>query len=255
MCFFLEEGAGILNESVLYLPQVDSTNAWAKEHLDAFGPIGAVYTTHQTAGRGRLGRSWADAPGQGLFCTVVLKTPLAQPGTLPLFASLAVADTLAQRYGVHCQIKWPNDLLLGGKKVAGILCESAGDGHALLAGIGINLAQTPAFFAAQGLPHGTSLACHGVAVDLDRDPEWLAQYLTDFGFDRALYTYEVEGFAPYRDRYKANCVNLGRRVEFDGGSGVAEDVDEEGRLLVRTDSGVQQVFTGEVSVAGIYGAV
>ena len=69
-----------------------------------------MYTTHQTAGRGRLGRQWADAPGRALYYTVVLKTPLAQPSTLPLFSSLAVADALDQRYGVQCQIKWPNDL-------------------------------------------------------------------------------------------------------------------------------------------------
>ena len=95
---------------------------------------------------------------------------------------------------------------------------------------------------------------------MDTDPEWLAQYMTDFGFDRALYTYEAEGFAPYRERYKALCVNLGRRVTFDlpdGGQGAGEavDVDEEGRLVVRTDSGEVHVFTGEVSVHGIYGAV
>lgn len=251
----MEAGAGILNESVLYLPETESTNAWAKQNLDKFGPIGAVYTTCQTAGRGRLGRGWANAPGQALYYTAVLKTPLAQPGTLPLFASLAVADTLRQRYGVTCQIKWPNDLLLGGKKIAGILCEVAPDGRTLLAGVGVNLAQDQAFFDAAGLPHAASLALQGAAVDLAADPEWLAQYLTDFGFDRALYTYEVEGFAPYRAQYKAACVNLGRRVTFDGGAGVAADIDGDGRLVVQTDGGETRVFTGEVSVQGIYGCV
>ena len=246
----MEAGAGILNESVLYLPETESTNAWAKQNLAKFGPIGAVYTTCQTAGRGRLGRGWANAPGQALYYTAVLKTPLAQPGTLPLFASLAVADTLRQRYGAVCQIKWPNDLLLGGKKVAGILCEVAPDGRTLLAGVGLNLAQDQAFFDAAGLPHAAS-----AAVDLAADPEWLAQYLTDFGFDRALYTYEVEGFAPYLAQYKAACVNLGRRVTFDGGAGLAADIDEEGRLVVQTDGGETRVFTGEVSVQGIYGCV
>ena len=129
-----------------------------------------------------------------------------------------------------------------------------------MVGIGINLAQPQEYFDAAGLPHGTSLALQGVPVDMDTDPEWLAQYMTDFGFDRALYTYEAEGFAPYRERYKALCVNLGRRVTFDlpdGGQGAGEavDVDEEGRLVVRTDSGEVHVFTGEVSVHGIYGAV
>ena len=60
---------------------------------------------------------------------------------------------------------------------------------------------------------------------MDTDPEWLAQYMTDFGFDRALYTYEAEGFAPYRERYKALCVNLGRHVTYDGGAGTAVDVE------------------------------
>ena len=251
----MEAGACLLNESVLYLPEVDSTNAWAKSHLDRFGPIGAVYTTHQTAGRGRLGRQWTDAPGRGLYYTVVLKTPLAQPSTLPLFSSLAVADALEERYGVQCQIKWPNDLLLNGKKVVGILCEGAPDGHSVLSGIGINLAQEQSYFDAANLPHGTSLALQGVQVNLAEDPEWLAQYMTDFGFDRALYTYEVEGFAPYRERYKARCVNLGRRVTYDGGAGTAVDVDDEGRLVVEGENGEVHVFTGEVSVQGIYGAV
>ena len=76
------------------------------------------------------------------------------------------------------------------------------DGHSIVVGIGINLAQPQEYFDAAGLPHGTSLALQGVSVDMDTDPEWLAQYMTDFGFDRALYTYEAEGFAPYRERYK-----------------------------------------------------
>ena len=133
----MEAGAAVLNESVIYLPQVGSTNAWAKENIAQFGPVGAVYTTDQTAGRGRLGRGWVDAPGKGLYYTAVIKTDLAQPSTLPLFASLAVCDALKQRYGIDCQIKWPNDLLLNGKKIVGILCEVAPDGHSLVVGIGI----------------------------------------------------------------------------------------------------------------------
>ena len=94
-----------MNESVIYLPEVDSTNLWAKHNLDKFGPIGAVYTTHQTAGRGRLGRSWLDAPHKGLYYTAVIRTDLVQPATLPLFASLAVCDALRERYRIDCQIK------------------------------------------------------------------------------------------------------------------------------------------------------
>ena len=248
-----------INE-VRYLPECGSTNAYVKEHFEEFGPVGAVYTTNQTAGRGRLGRTWVNAEGKALYYTVAIREPLAQPATLPLLASLAVRRQLSLRYGVECQIKWPNDLLLNGKKIVGILCESVSygyqqQGRGILCGIGINLAQPQEYFDAAGLPHGTSLALQGVPVDMDTDPEWLAQYMTDFGFDRALYTYEAEGFAPYRERYKALCVNLGRRVTYDGGAGTAVDVDDEGRLIVRDETGDTRVFTGEVSVKGIYGAV
>ena len=248
-----------INE-VRYLPECGSTNAYVKEHFEEFGPVGAVYTENQTAGRGRLGRSWVNAEGKALYYTVAIREPLAQPTTLPLLASLAVRTQLKLRYGVDCQIKWPNDLLLNGKKIVGILCEGVSygyqqQGRGILCGIGINLAQPQEYFDAAGLPHGTSLALQGVPVDMDTDPEWLAQYMTDFGFDRALYTYEAEGFAPYRERYKALCVNLGRRVTYDGGAGTAVDVDDEGRLIVRDETGDTRVFTGEVSVKGIYGAV
>ena len=237
-----------INE-VRYLPECGSTNAYVKEHFEEFGPVGAVYTENQTAGRGRLGRSWVNAEGKALYYTAAIREPLAQPATLPLLASLAVRTQLKLRYGVDCQIKWPNDLLLNGKKVVGILC-----------GIGINLAQPQSYFDAAGLPNGTSLALQGAKVDLSTDPAWLAEGLTDFGFDRNMYVFARDGFAPFREEYKAACVNLGRRVTFDlpdGGQGAGEavDVDEEGRLVVRTDSGEVHVFTGEVSVHGIYGAV
>ena len=253
-----------INE-VRWLSECGSTNAYAKEHFEEFGPVGAVYTTNQTAGRGRLGRSWVNAEGRALYYTAVIREPLAQPATLPLLASLAVRDQLAQRYGVDCQIKWPNDLLLNGKKIVGILCESVSygyqmQGRGIVCGIGINLAQPQSYFDAADLPNGTSLELQGAAVDLDADPQWLAEALTDFGFDRPLYTFAREGFAPFREEYKAACINLGRHVTFDLpggelGSGTAIDVDADGQLIVRTDSGEEKVFTGEVSVHGIYGAV
>ena len=253
-----------INE-VRYLPECGSTNAYAKEHFEEFGPVGAVYTENQTAGRGRLGRSWVNAEGKALYYTAAIREPLAQPATLPLLASLAVRTQLRLRYGVDCQIKWPNDLLLNGKKIVGILCEGVSygyqqQGRGILCGIGINLAQPQSYFDAAGLPNGTSLALQGAKVDLSTDPAWLAEGLTDFGFDRNMYVFARDGFAPFREEYKAACVNLGRRVTFDlpdGGQGAGEavDVDEEGRLVVRTDSGEVHVFTGEVSVHGIYGAV
>ncbi len=252
---------------LLHLPECESTNAYAKAHFADFGTLGAVYTTSQTAGRGRLGRSWENAVGQGFYYTIALAEPLAQPSTLPLFASLAVCTQLKALFGVACQIKWPNDILIGGKKVGGILCESISygeqqAGRGLVCGIGINLCQTAQAFAAQNLPHATSLAlaCPQLSIDVPTAARRLALGLTDFGFDRALYTFAREGFAPYRETYRAACINMGKCVQFDlpsgeKGSGTVVDIDATGQLVVKTAQGETKVFTGEVSVSGIYGAV
>ena len=238
---------------LIRLDAVDSTNAWAKRNPDRLGSLGAVYTTSQTAGRGRLGRSWQNAAGQALYYSCAVRRPLAQPETLPLLSSLVTADALHSCFGADCRIKWPNDLLLGGKKLVGILCEGAGG--AWIAGIGINLAQPPAFFAAAQLPHATSLAASGIALDPGTAADALAEALTR-EFARRLPDFAREGFAPLRQDYCARCVNLGRHVTYDGGEGTALDVDDQGRLVVQdAASGQQRIFTGEVSVRGIYGAV
>lgn len=237
------------------LPEVGSTNAWAKEHFAGFGPIGAVYTTSQTAGRGRLGRGWANAAGQALYYTCVLKTPLADPGALPLYASLAVRGALQRCCGVQCAVKWPNDLLLGGKKLVGILCEGLPDRGGILCGIGVNLAQPQRYFTENDLPHATSLALQGVPVPPGLAAH-LAETLTDPGFGAALAPFAQAGFAAIRQEYKAACINLGRRVSYEGGAGLVIDLDETGCLVVQDDTdGRRRIFTGEVSVHGIYGAV
>lgn len=242
---------------LIYLDTVDSTNTWAKQNLDRFPRGGAVYSTCQTAGRGRLGRAWVNAGGQALYYTAVIPLPLADTGALPLYASLAITGALRRRYDVDCQIKWPNDLLLAGKKIVGILCETVSDGtrRAALAGIGVNLCQPQSYFDGAGLPHGASLALLGAKVDPARDAAALARDLSETGFGAGFAPFARLGFAACRDEYRAACVNLGRRVQFDGGEGRAVDIDREGRLVVETGDGMRRVFTGEVSVRGIYGAL
>ena len=113
-----------INE-VRYLTECGSTNAYVKEHFEEFGPVGAVYTTNQTAGRGRLGRTWVNAEGRALYYTVAIREPLAQPATLPLLASLAVRRQLALCYEAG---SWYD-----GHK--GILAASAGCGRADLTAV------------------------------------------------------------------------------------------------------------------------
>ncbi|WP_294451426.1 biotin--[acetyl-CoA-carboxylase] ligase [uncultured Gemmiger sp.] len=245
-----------MNHPLLYLPSVENTNTWAREHLERFGDLGAVYTTSQTAGRGRRGHTWVNAAGQALYYSCVVQQPLVQPETLPLLSCLVTAKVLHGVYGIDCRIKWPNDLLLNGKKIVGILCEGVPDRGAWILGIGINLAQPQSYFDGAGLPHGASLLTSGVRVCAERDADVLAAGLTEPGFSAVMPRFAREGIGPFLADYRTHCVNLGRHVSYDGGEGTALDVDAEGRLVVCDDAtGEQHIFTGEVSVRGIYGAV
>ena len=245
-----------MNHPLISLPSVENTNTWAKEHLDRLGAFGAVYTTSQTAGRGRLGRTWVNAAGQALYYSCVVREPLVQPETLPLLACLVTAKVLHGRYGIDCRIKWPNDLLLNGKKIVGILCEGVPDKGAWIMGIGINLAQPQSYFDQAGLPHGASLLTSGVPVQVERDADILAAGLTEPGFSAVMPRFAKEGIEPFLSDYRTHCVNLGRHVSYDGGEGTALDVDKDGRLVVSDDAtGEHRIFSGEVSVRGVYGAV
>jgi len=237
-----------------YLEEVDSTNTWAKANLDKFGPVGAVYTTSQTAGRGRRGHTWINASGQALYYTVVLKTELAQPESLPLFASMAVADALEQRYGIQCQIKWPNDLVLEGRKLAGILTEASLSGRGVdhvVIGIGVNLRQRPDDFSPEVARIATSLEAQGYPADRAALETALAEALCQaFGH---LHTPEV-----YAADYRRLCLNLGQtlRIPDTGETVTALDIDRQYGLVVRRRDGtVDTLRCGEVSVRGLYGYV
>ena len=243
-----------INE-VRYLPECGSTNAYMKEHFEEFGPVGAVYTTNQTAGRGRLGRSWLDAPHKGLYYTAVIRTDLVQPATLPLFASLAVCDALRERYRIDCQIKWPNDLLLNGKKIVGILCEVGPDGHSIVVGIGINVHQQPEDFTGEVADIATSL-------DLSLGGRVCRARLAAALLEEMDYLRREVLFTPERwlADYRAACLNVGRTVRLLQGDAretvQALRIDEQYGLVVRHEDGsVETVRSGEVSVRGLYGYV
>ena len=239
-------------EPALYhLQTVGSTNAWCKERFAGLEDGAAVWADAQTAGRGRLGRAWQNAPGEALYYTVVFKRPFAQPASLPLAVSLETAAALRVEFGAACAVKWPNDLLLGGKKLVGILCEGVPGG--IVCGIGVNLRQSRQYFEAAGLPHAASLESEGAAPPPDAAARLAAALSARFAPGGPREAFCSRGFAAIRPEYQKVGVNLGRPVEFEGGRGVAEAVDAEGRLVVRTEAGTAAVFTGEVSVRGIYG--
>lgn len=236
--------------SLRYLSEVDSTNSWLIRNVAQLEDGDAVYTDNQTAGRGRKGRVWENLPGGMLCLSMLIRRPLADPATLPLLSSLAAADAVSALCGRPGEIKWPNDLLLGGKKICGILCESlqAGDSACYITGIGINLAQPAGFFVQRGIPHGGSIfSVTGVRSTLDDAAQALYTAL-----NRRIAAFAEGGFAAIAAEYRAACVNLGREVWTDTLRGVAAAVDDAGRLVVRTETGETAVFTGEVTVRGIY---
>lgn len=204
---------------------------------------------HQTAGRGRFDRSWTSPPRAGLTFSVLLRPAVPAPlwGWLPLLAGVALHEAVTATADVPTSLKWPNDLLAAqdGRKIAGILVQTSGD--AVVVGIGINVDTTAAELPDDA---ATSLALCGAEIDrtellaaiLTRLDARCAQW-TDHGGDAAAC-----GLAA---AYRSACATLGRRVRVTlaGGTGLeadAVDIDELGRLVVRTAAGEQPISAGDI---------
>jgi BirA family transcriptional regulator, biotin operon repressor / biotin---[acetyl-CoA-carboxylase] ligase len=178
-----------------------------------------VVAEEQTAGRGRLDRTWVSPPRAGLTLSVLLRPVTAQLGWVPLLGGLAVVRAVRERAELDATLKWPNDVLVGGRKVAGLLAEAVQG--AVVLGIGLNVTTRAEELPPDG---ATSLAIEGASTT-DRDTLLRAVL-------RALSLTEAD-----RPAYREACSTLGRevRVHLPGGDvveGVAEDVDVEGRLVV-----------------------
>ena len=228
-----------------------STNDEARRLAEAGAPAGTVVTAaEQTKGRGRHGRSWA-SPRGNLYASVLLRPDCAMAAAtqLSLVAGLALAEALAQLgpAGVEPQLKWPNDVLLGGAKTAGILLEGTGDaaGRAVwvIAGTGVNLVSCP-----DGLGYpATCLAREGFA---ELTPETvLAAYLREL--DRWLEQWRAAGFSAVRRAWLARGFGLGAeiRLRLAGGelSGRWLDLTDSGSLLVEQAGGRRrEIATGDV---------
>jgi BirA family biotin operon repressor/biotin-[acetyl-CoA-carboxylase] ligase len=225
---------------IVRLPSVDSTQRYAAELAAAGTADGtAVVADTQTQGRGRRGRVWLDTPGESLLLSVILRTtlPVAQMPTLSIAAGVAVAEALIASAGVEARLKWPNDVLVGGRKVAGVLLERHGD--AVILGIGVNVAQTSSRALA---PQATSIAIEGGRPDREAI---LGAVLAAVATWRGRL--EREGFEPVRARWTALASMVGRRVTADGKVGTALGLDDDGALLIDTATGAARVLAGDVT--------
>jgi BirA family biotin operon repressor/biotin-[acetyl-CoA-carboxylase] ligase len=226
-----------------------STNDDALAWVADGAPEGAwIVAGSQSAGRGRRGRAWADEPGASLLASIVLR-PRLEPPHLPglsLAAGVAVGEALMRVTGLAPRLKWPNDVLVGGRKIAGILLESrltdsaSGPVIAVL-GVGVNLAQR--VFPADLAPRATSVwLASGRRVDRDVVLAALLDAVAEWR--RRL---ERRGFAPVRARWRELSDTLGRTVTVDGVSGRAVDIDTDGALVVHDARGRRhRVVAGDV---------
>jgi BirA family biotin operon repressor/biotin-[acetyl-CoA-carboxylase] ligase len=216
----------------LHLREVGSTNDRARELAAAGAPHGALVTAAaQTAGRGRQGRAWATQPGAAVTMSLVLRDA---PALLPLVAAVAVAKTCGPQAGA--QIKWPNDVLVGGRKVAGILAEGRPhEGWAVL-GIGVNVAVDVALLPEEVRDRAGSLGRPRAAVE-----PFQAELLA------ALERWLAAPAAELLDAWRARDALRGREIAWAGGQGVADGIDGEGRLVVALPGGGRtELNAGEV---------
>jgi BirA family transcriptional regulator, biotin operon repressor / biotin---[acetyl-CoA-carboxylase] ligase len=213
--------------------------------LGADDPEGAIATAdHQTSGRGRLGRRWVDAPATSVMVSVLLRPPEhRRAAELSLVAAAAVAAALDAVAGVTAQLKWPNDVLLDGRKVAGILAEMRGD--AVILGIGVNVNQTAAELPADTRIPPVSLR---VVDGVERDREAVLGALLQ-ELDVRYTAWRQRGLEAVADELRARDVLRGRAVVAAGAAGTAAGIDEHGRLLVGTGRGTIAVESGEVELA------
>ena len=239
----------VVGKRILFFQEISSTMDEAARQAQAGADEGLVVVAEvQTAGRGRLGRSWVSSPGN-LYFSVLFRPPLPALPMISILAGVAVVRSIKACTGADPRIKWPNDVMLHGKKVGGILVETAVQGdqvaHAVL-GIGINVdLDLDALGDIRDFTTNLSLA---VNAAVSREA-LLRQLLHDLD---ALYHQAVQGVSVLPE-WRPLLDTLGRRVQTYGrapyNTGVAEDVDDLGNLLLRLDDGSLLTLTaGDVSL-------
>lgn len=244
---------------ICYLKTVDSTNRYAKKKAEEGAPHGAlVVAEEQTQGKGRMGRNWSDPAGQNIAMTLILR-PAIQPQSasmVTLVAGLSVARALKTLCGLDVKIKWPNDVVAGGRKLCGILSEMSAEMsgiHYLVIGIGINV--NTEHFPEELRDKATSLYLEtGEKMQRARI---IAACMEYFEEDFSLFEKTMD-LSLLKDQYEALLINKDEKVkvlERDASYvGIAKGIDREGELLVEKEDGsLTRVYAGEVSVRGVYG--
>ncbi len=233
-------------EHMLHFQELDSTNTYLKKHYANLPEKTVVSATRQTAGRGRLTRSWLSEPG-GLYFSVLLKPHKIDflPNLTQLMA-LCVCATVRE-LGANAWLKWPNDVLANGQKLCGILSEAVTDKNGfqvLVLGVGLNVNQTDLSQAGQP---AASLKTLGINADTQK----VLQQILDVFFEK--YTDVVNnGFEVLRTEYLAHFPYIGKEVSVLNGAqkikGEVQTISPEGKLVLQTPQGLKEISIGDMMV-------
>ena len=235
----------------MHFETVASTNTWVKEHATSLNPEGVtcVFASEQTAGRGRFNRKWLSAKGNNVYATLYLCLPKNFPyiGNLSQILSLACVQILEQK-GFHPQIKWPNDILVNEKKIAGVLCETMerDDQIGIALGIGVNVDISQSLLDTIDQPATSLSQLSGQTWKREQ----LLQPIVDL-FLKQLETLRKEGFAPFVPAYTQLLAFKEKPITHHDGhrtiEGVYESINDKGQLVLRLASGeLTPLFSGEI---------
>ncbi|MBS4981666.1 MAG: biotin--[acetyl-CoA-carboxylase] ligase [Lachnospiraceae bacterium] len=250
-----------MGRCVEYFPETDSTNIRAKQAAGRGAAHGMLFVAdRQSAGKGRRGRSWDSPEGTEIFMSLLLRPKFA-PGKAPMLTilmAIAAAEAVRAKTDLDVKIKWPNDLVTGGRKICGILTEMSAEidyiDHVVI-GVGVNVNRKT--FPEELREKATSLLQEG-GVPVKRS-ELIAEIMCRF--EKLYEQFEKEQSLHFvQQRYNEQSVNCGQKVTVlepqRNWDGLALGINEAGELLVENEAGeILTVYAGEVSVRGIYGYV
>jgi BirA family biotin operon repressor/biotin-[acetyl-CoA-carboxylase] ligase len=243
----------LIGQKVISFTETDSTNVQARRIAEEGGIEGTVVVAdQQNSGRGRLGRRWESPSGVNLYCSILLRPqiPVQQAPQLTFLSAVTVVETLKEVCQLTAEVKWPNDILVNGAKISGLLNEMSAETeqiHFVILGVGINLNMTASQF-----PDGLNYPATSVLLETGKPVDRLV-FLRAFLQRLDLYYAEFlqEGFAPIRDRWENLCNLINVQVEVDQGShhccGTVVGLDSDGALRLQLEDGkVERILAGDV---------
>ncbi len=245
----------IIGKNLVFFDEITSTSDYLKQNVHNFEEGTLVVSRSQTSGRGRRGNIWENGQDKSIFMSLLLKPSMKIESLLriSLVCSLSILQAL-DKYGLNFGIKWPNDIVVGNRKICGILTEFVSSielDHNLILGIGLNVYNDN--FNDNIKHKATSLKLEGVDCDINEVICDILKFI-----EKNYYTYLQYGFKFFIEEYKKNCVNINKEVVIINGNqkeyGVVIDLNDDGTLLFKNKDGeIKNIISNEVSVRGVNG--